>query len=233
MDLSESSSVREYLRSQLGKKKFKNLRQDFQRLERSYTIRFEIYHGKIEKSTYHFLMDKLEGYVRERFEGRKHAALIRWKDYTDTAFEQIIAKNASLFVLYEKDNPIAIALNYHYKNIFYSAITSFNQDFYKFSLGKQMFAKQLEWCFENGYRLIDTGWGSLDYKIKFSNAVYRNQTHVLYPKKDYVKKVMAFIISWLLLIKYYLDMVKYFKFNKPESTYKNRWLKKFEIRNPK
>ena len=234
MDLSESISAREYLRNQLGKKMFKNLRQDFQRLERSYNIRFEIYHGKIEKATYHFLLDKLEGYIRERFEGRttKHTALNRWKDYTDTAFDQIIAKNASLFVLYEKDNPIAISLNYHYKNIFYSAITSFDQNFYRFSLGKQMFVKQIEWCYENGYRLIDTGWGSFDYKIKFSNAVYRNQTNVIYPKKDYVKKVMAYIISWLLLIKYYLVMVKYSKFKKPESTYENRWLKKFEIRNP-
>ena len=234
MDLSESSSEREYLRNQLGKKMFKNLRQDLQRLERDHNLRFEIYHGKIEKATYHFLLDKLEGYIRERFEGRtsKHAALNRWKDYTDTAFDQIIAKNASLFVLYEKDNPIAIALNYHYKNIFYPAIISFDQNFYKYSLGKQMFVKQIEWCYANGYRLIDTGWGSFDYKIKFSNAVYRNQTHVIYPKKDYVKKVMAFTISWLLLIKYNLVMVKYSKFKNPESTYKNRWLKNFEIRNP-
>ena len=52
MDLSESSSAREYLRNQLGKKMFKNLRQDFQRLERSYNIQFEIYHGKIEKATH-------------------------------------------------------------------------------------------------------------------------------------------------------------------------------------
>ena len=234
MDLSESNSAREYLRNQLGKKMFKNLRQDFQRLERSYTIRFEIYHGKIEKATYHSLMDILEGYIRGRFEGRtsKHSALNRWKDYTDTAFEQIIAKNASLFVLYEKDNPIAISLNYNYKNIFYPAVASFDQDFYKFGLGKQMFAKQIEWCYANRYHLIDTGWGSFDYKIKFSNAVFRYQTHVLYPKKNYLKKVMAFIISWLLLIQYYLVMVKYSKFKNPESSYKNRWLKKFEIKNP-
>ena len=234
MDLSKSSSAREYLRNQLGKKMFKNLRQDFQRLERSYTIRFEIYHGKIEKATYHSLMDILEGYIRGRFEGRtsKHSALNRWKDYTDTAFEQIIAKNASLFVLYEKDNPIAISLNYNYKNIFYPAVASFDQDFYKFGLGKQMFAKQIEWCYANRYHLIDTGWGSFDYKIKFSNAVFRYQTHVLYPEKDYVKKVMAFTISWLLLIKYYLVMVKYSKFKNPESSYKNRWLKNIEIRNP-
>lgn len=232
MDLSESSSARDYLRNQVGKKTFKTLRQDLQRLECSYNIRFEIYNGKIEKATYHFLMDKLEGYIKERFKGRKHLALIRWKEYTDTAFDQIIAKNASLFVLYEKDDPLAISLNYHYKNIFYSAITSFDQNFYRFSLGKQMFVKQIEWCYGRGYRLIDTGWGSLDYKIKFSNAVFRYQTHVLYPKKDYMKKVMAFILSWLLFIKYHLVMVKYHKFKKPESSYKNRWLKKFEIRNP-
>ena len=234
MDLSKSISAREYLRNQLGKKMFKNLSQDMRRLERSHTIRFEIYHGQIEKATYKLLLDKLEGFIRDRFEGRtsKHTALNRWKDYTDTAFDQIIAKNASLFVLYEKDSPIAISLNYHYKNIFYSAITSFEQTFYKFSLGRQMFVKQIEWCYENGYRLIDMAWGSFDYKIKFSNAVFRYKTHVLYSKKNYLEKLMAFTISWLLLIQYYLVMIKYSKFKNPESSYKNRWLKNFEVRNP-
>ena len=231
MDLSKSISARDYLRNQLGKKPFKNLRQDMQRLERNYTIRFEIYHGHIDNLTYQLLLDKLEVFIRDRFEGRtsKHTALNRWKDYVDTALEQIIAKNASLFVLYEKDNPIAISLNYHYKNIFYTAIISFDQAFYKFSLGRQMFVKQIEWCYENGYRLIDMGWGSFDYKIKFSNAVFHYRTHVLYSKKNYLQKLIAFTISWLLLIKYYLVMIKNFKFKNPKSSYRNRWLKSFEI----
>jgi len=227
MDLSKSSSAREYLRNQLGKKVFKNLRQDMQRLDRSYTIRFDIYHGQIDKVTYQFLLDKLEGFILDRFKGRtsKHTALNRWKEYTDTAFDQIIAKNASLFVLYEKDNPIAISLNYHYKNTLCSAIISFDRAFYKFSLGRQMFVKQIEWCYENGYRLIDMGWGSFDYKIKFSNAVFRYKTDVLYSKKSYLQKLMAFTISWLLFIKYYLVQIKDSKFKNPEAAYKNRWMK--------
>lgn len=226
MDFSKNESQRDYLRNRLGKKMFKNLRQDQQRLEKSFDITFKIYHGDIQKENCGFLMTTLKTYIESRFEGRvhKHVALEKWDFYKNSSYGDIISKKASLFVMYNGNNPIAISLNYHYKNILNAAITSFDQDYYRYSLGKLMFAKQIDWCYANKYVLLDTGWGSLEYKIKFSNAVYRYQTMVLYPKNNIPKMFLAFTISWLLMAKYYLVMLRDKRLKKPEVTYANRWL---------
>ena len=92
-----------------------------------------------------------------------------------------------------------------------------------------MFCKQIEWSLENGYKLIDLAWGSFDYKIKFSNAVYKYQTHVLYPKTNFLAKVLAFIEINRLRIIYYMVMIRDGKFRNPKKTYNGKWLTKFKI----
>ncbi len=232
MDFREYDSEQEFLRNQLGKKVYKNLRQDIQRLERNHAIRFEIYFGSIDESKCKSLMETLKGFISVRFKGRisKHVALNRWGFYQDTVYEMILAKKASLFVIYELERPIAISLHYHYKKVLYTAIISFDDSFHKYSLGRQMFVKQITWCYNNNYQLLDMGWGSYDYKLKFTNAVYRYQTHVLYPQKSFGKKLVAFCISWALMFKYYGAILRDRKFKIPESNFHDRWLKDLEIK---
>ena len=227
MDLTNHDSARAYLRDRLGKKTFKNIRQDQQRLERDHNIRVETYHGDIDRSLCTELLNTLKKYVESRFEGRthKHTALSRWDFYAETTYKNICAKRASLFVVYNNNDPIAISLSYHYKNIFNATITSFDQEYYRYSLGKLMFVWQLEWCYENGYGLLDTGWGNLDYKIKFCNAVYYYKTHVFYQKKSFFKKILAYTISWLLLKKHHLITLRGKKIQDLESAYEGLWLK--------
>jgi hypothetical protein len=231
MDFREYDTEQEFLRFQLGKKVYKNLRQDVQRLERNHDIRFETYFGALNEAKYKTLMETLKGFISVRFKGKisKHVALNRWGFYMDTVYEMILAKKASLFVIYELEKPIAISLHYHFKKILFTSIISFNANFHKYSLGRQMFVKQIAWCYNNNYQLLDMGWGSYDYKMKFSNAVYRYQTHVLYPKKSFRKKIIALCISWALMFKYYGAIIRDRKFTLPKSKFQNRWLKKLEI----
>ncbi len=227
MDLSNSSCATEYLKDVLGKKPYKNLRQDRQRLYRGNNIHLKVYHGEIDKDNYMFLFNTLKGYILKRFEGRehKHTALSKWDFYIKSCYNMILSKNAALFVLYDNDRPIAISLSFSHKNILTAAITSFDEHYYKYSLGKLMFVNQIEWCFLNDYKLLDTGWGNIEYKIKFCNAVFYYDTKVFYPKKNLFKRILAFLISWGLMIKYYFVIIfKEKRYNKPEKTYKNRWL---------
>jgi CelD/BcsL family acetyltransferase involved in cellulose biosynthesis len=231
MDFREYDSAQEFLRNQLGKKVYKNLRQDNQRLERNHTTRFEFFFGAIDESKCEILLETLKGFISVRFKGKtsKHAALNRWGFYQDTVYEMILAKKASLFVIYELELPIAISLHYHYKKILYAAIISFDTRFSKYSMGRQMFVQQIIWCYDNNYQLLDMGWGAYDYKLKFSNAVYRHQTHVLYPKKSIGKKLVAYCISWALMFKYYGARLRDREFKIPESKFKNRWLKHLDV----
>ncbi len=60
-----------------------------------------------------------------------------------------------MFVIYNEAKPIGIALNYLTENTLFGAMTVFDPDYYKFSVGKISFLKTLEWCFENNYQIFD------------------------------------------------------------------------------
>ena len=227
MDFSNSSSAIDYLKNVLGKKTYKSIRQDRQRLYRDHNIQLKVYHGEMDKDHYTYLLKTLKGYIFKRFEGRTHThtALSKWDFYVPTCYDMILSKNAAMFVLYDNDLPIGISLSFRHKSILTAAITSFNENYYKYSLGKLMFVNQIEWCFLNNCTLLDTGWGNIPYKIKFSNAVFYYDTKVFYPKKNLAKKMLAFFISWALMIKYYCIVVfKEKRYNSPKKTFKNRWL---------
>ena len=52
--------------------------------------------------------------------------------YRDVALPMILEKKASLFVVYEDSNPIALRLNYFSENTLFHAITTFDIDYSKF-----------------------------------------------------------------------------------------------------
>lgn len=203
MYLPEFSNTSEFLRNQLGKKPFKNLRQDHQRLKRDYKIHTKVFYGHIDLEIYDELFLKLEEFIHDRFSknNRKHFALDRWSFYKENAYQMIHENKASFFVIYNDREPISISLAYHYRNIMIATVTSFDNAFYHYSLGRQMFVEQLNWCYENGIDLIDMGWGDFDYKIKFANAVYRYQTQIIYPANNLFLQIGAFFLSWVLLLK--------------------------------
>lgn len=226
MDLSPFGSASEFLRNQLGKKSYKNLRQDRQRLEKDHQTKFECFYGDIESGTYAVLIETLEDYIKTRFSGRTkhHAALKRWDHYKHNIIEQVRLKNASLFVLWDAEKPIAITVNYHMSDKLFSSINSFDSAYSSYSPGRQMFIRQIEWCYENEIRLIDMGWGSFEYKIKFSNAVYRLKTQVLYHKSNWFMKPFAVLLCAFMELKYFLVMLRDRKFQNPKVRFKNRWL---------
>lgn len=204
IDLSNSEDSIQYLKKQFKPKTYKNLRQDIQRLDKHYTITFRAFHGEIQKDYFKILIDKLEFFIGERFsqKNKSHSALSRWKRYQEPLYQMILAKKASLFVLYRDKNPIGISINYHYKETLVATVTSYDSDYYRYSIGKQMFVKQIEWCFENNYKLIDLMWGDFKHKRGFSNKIIRYETHVVFNKKSLYGKVVAFIISNALFFKY-------------------------------
>ena len=226
MDLTNFNSAEDYFRERLGNKSFKNLQRKQQKLERNFDIHLENYYGEIDQAQCENLLNTLKGFIESRFEGRtqKHLALNRWDFYAKTTYKNICSKKASLFVVYNNHNPIAMTLNYHYKSTFSGTLTSFHQDYYRYSLGKLMAIWLVDWCYKNGYTLLDMGWGNQEYKIKFANAVYYYSTDVFYPKKSIFKKILAYFTSWFLMKKYFLITLRGKKLQNPEDPFENRWL---------
>jgi len=116
----------------------------------------------------------------------------------------IMNKTASLFVIYNDNEPIDICLNYHHQNIIDNAIRSYDIDYSKFRLGYVDIYKQLEWCFQNSVDIFDLSIGDFAYKRTWCNVVYDFEHHIVYDKNSFVGKISAYLIRNLYNTKAYL-----------------------------
>lgn len=227
MDLKKSANCDDYLAEVLGKNSLKYLKRSINRLNRDCQIRLVPYYGYIETDMYHSLLEELKNFILSRFNQKNqyHLALGRWEYYTTSLYDLILQKKASLFVLYDSDKPISISLNYHYnEKVLDLAINSYDIYYEKYSLGKQMIVKQMQWAYENGYELIDLRWGDFKYKLDFSNKKTKYKTHVFFSKKNIVSRIMA----WCTILGFHYKQHLYNNFflKKVSPKFKNRLLHK-------
>jgi len=186
----------------------KSLSRSLKKLDSCFDMKYKMYHGKISKENYSFLMDTLKSMILRRFEQRGETSenIALWDKIYSTSFELINTGKASLFVGYNDTEPISISLNYHYNKILFGYVTSYNIDYSKFSLGQIGIYKRLEWCLSNGYELFEMGWGDLAYKKWWSNNIYNFRHEFIFPKNSplaylqvmlygYKTEIMAYLIS--------------------------------------
>ena len=188
------SEVDIYLKQQF-KDKGKTIKRYIRRLETCFDIKYKLFYGYIDKEEYDFLLGTLKKMILERFKqrGEESESIAIWEQIFKTAHGLINAKKASLFVIYHGNKPIEIALNYNYDKILFSYISSYDISYSKFGLGHVEIYKQLEWCIANGYRFFEMGWGDLDYKRRWSNAIYNFEHHLIFPKKSILAHFYALI----------------------------------------
>ena len=79
-------------------------------------------------------MDRLLFLIQSRFDQKDaiHVALSNWNFYKESVFEMVLEKNASIFVIYDEDEPINICISYHFQNVTFSSIKSYDINYSKF-----------------------------------------------------------------------------------------------------
>ncbi|WP_406683899.1 GNAT family N-acetyltransferase [Seonamhaeicola sp. MEBiC1930] len=207
-NLNSSVSALDYLKKECSSQHKKNVTRATNRLEQCFEISYFTYFGKIEKSKYISIMNALFQMISNRFKERKgkNRVLTNWQYYLDSTFELILQKKASLFVIYSKNEPIEVSINYHFDSIMYSSISSYDLDYSKFSLGNIEIYKQIDWCISNNIKLFDMGYGDFDYKRKWSNHIYKFESHIISKKNNllallyptllkYRFKIIDFLVS--------------------------------------
>ncbi|TNJ46475.1 GNAT family N-acetyltransferase [Tamlana fucoidanivorans] len=222
IDLHAFSSFQDYLKT-LKSSFRKVIVRSVNRLEACFNISYTMYYGHINKGVYTQLMGALFNMIECRFQERdgRNKVLKQWNAYLELAYQNILDKKASLFVIYSDDEPIEISLNFHCENIIYSAISSYKLEYSKFSLGNIEIYKQLEWCMANGIKLFDMGYGSFDYKLRWSNYTYAFHAHIISKSNSlileglaqyfkYKFKLINYLISNNLNNKFY-NILDYFK----------------------
>lgn len=205
-DLSNFNTADDYLKAQMGGKGRRNVTSRLKRLETCFDITYKMYYGAIDKDEYSALMDKFHAMIIKRFSQRgvKHGNLDDWNFYKDSAFNMILNKKASLFIVSNNNIPIAISLGYMYQNVFESAISSYEIDYAKFGLGNVVVLKKMEWCFDNGYSIFNMRWGDYKYKRDWCNTRYDYKTYVVYNKKSLIQTLKAYTITKKNVLSAYL-----------------------------
>lgn len=190
INIEQYSSIETYLKKECKTNFRKVVTRSVKRLETCFNISYKMYFGDINDANYNFLMNCLYEMIKVRFQKRegRNRVLENWDYYKKIAFNNIHKKKASLFVIYNNDEPIEISLNFHCNDIMYSSISSFNLDYTKFSLGNIEIYKQLEWCINNNISFFDMGYGDFEYKRRWSNYIYNFETHVIASKHNIVAK---------------------------------------------
>lgn len=210
IDLSNCSSIDDYLSSQFKSKPRSIIRRYVNRLEACFPISYKLYYGEFEKEIYNTVFDALRNMIQARFREREetHKEMWRWEELKQNTYQQILNKQASLFVIYDGTKPIEISLNYHLGPVLFSSVSSYDLDYGKFGLGHVEIYKQLEWCLSNKYRLFEMGVGGMDYKRKWSNHIYQFSHWIITPKENLFLGLVGKIELWKVRLKEYLKSKK-------------------------
>lgn len=205
INISKFQDVESYIRSQY-KNKAKTIRRFVNRLESCFDIKYMFFYGEISKEDYTYLLAVLRKMIVQRFRQRNEQSksLLHWERTVERTLPLVLSRKASIFVIYDRDKPIEIAINYHFKQIMFSYISSYDIDYSKFGLGHVEIYKQLEWCIENNFTRFEMGWGNLDYKRRWSNDLYDFEQHLIYNKKSFTAKYKAIIQEIFIHVKMYL-----------------------------
>lgn len=207
------SDVDTYLKHRF-KNNAKSIRKRVRRLESCFQISDKMYYGAITEKEYDFFMDSLYDMLVRRFEQRNDVSqsLLNWGRFRKMYFNLINEKRASLFVVQEGDKPIIISLNHHFQGKLFSAISSYDIDYSKFSLGSVEIYKKLDWCIENGHNSYEMGMGDLSYKREWCNHIYNFEHQIIFPKQnlnagfvaslEYVKASLKELIFKIAYVRY-------------------------------
>ncbi|WP_165200524.1 GNAT family N-acetyltransferase [Muriicola soli] len=177
------TSADEYLKTQFNANGRKVILRNIRRLETCFNIRYELHYGSITDHSYTLLMNRLKSMINSRFQEKKERSkdIKEWDRIFESSKTKIRNKSASLFVIYNGEDPIEISLNYHFGRILFSSVSSFDTDYSKFGLGNIEIYKQLEWCIDNDYEFFEMGVGGMDYKRRWSNVISPYNHFIIYP----------------------------------------------------
>lgn len=231
VNLNGVKNAEDYLVHQFKGTQKKAILRSLKRLESSFNITYKTFYGYISLEEYQLLMKALHQMLIKRFEQRndRNKTLENWDHYLNTFRDAINCKQGSLFAIYSGNKPIEISINFHFDQLLYSSISSFDLDYSKFSLGNIEIYKQLEWCIDNNILIFDMGYGNFDYKRRWSNLIYDFESHIISAPNNKLS------IAYGMYLKYKVRLVNYLISKRLTIYYRNTilWLNKLNrIRKP-
>ncbi|TBN06504.1 GNAT family N-acetyltransferase [Hyunsoonleella flava] len=212
INLKKFKNIDDYLLHTFSKNTRAKMRRFSRRLDECFDLTTKMYFGDIDKTEYEFIFKKFLLLLQKRFADKgiynNNIQQSEWNFYKEVAYPLIQDKKASLFVIYNKNEPIAIKFIYHSTNIAIDAITVFDIDYSKFNLGYVNNLKFVSWCFDNDISILDFSKGYFDYKKRMCTLQYDFEYHILFDKKSIRAKSIAYAYYYMFEVKAYLRRKK-------------------------
>ena len=198
----------DYLKSVLSKSSRYKIEQRTKKLEATYKISYNVFFGDMEEAEYQTLFSEFYTLLQKRFlvkkERNNNLSPKEWEFYRQVSLPMIKAKQAALLVIYNQSKPIAITLLNMSDTVMYDVLRVFDTDYATYGLGFIGIVKQLDWCFENNYCILDFSKGYYPYKQHVTNEDYWLEYHVYYDSKSFKATVIARILQAFFKFKYLL-----------------------------
>lgn len=206
VELYKFKDLNDYYQKTFSKKTKDKFNRYQKRLELCFSIKYKMFYGDISIEEYDYIFDCFKKLLEKRFTYKQTSNNNlnpgEWIFYRDVALPMILEKKASLHVVYENNNPIAITLNYLSEDTIFHAITTFDIDYSKFHIGKIAMSNLFSWCFENSLKYFDFSKGYFDYKTNWMTKTYNFEYHLYY---DSIKsKFIAYSIKGYFELKQFL-----------------------------
>ncbi|PRX55278.1 GNAT family N-acetyltransferase [Flagellimonas meridianipacifica] len=196
--LDEFENPEEYFNQQMSSKSRSNLRRYKNRLESCFQITYRAYYGAIEAEEYTKLFNALRQMLEKRFEQKneKNYELPHLEGFEHIVYGMILAKTASLFVIYSGNTPISIRLNMFKEKWAFYILSGYNIAYSKFHIGWIDMSENIKWLFLHGFKQYDLLKGYADYKKKWYTDTYQNENHFIYCRSN-IKSVIRGVFSFL------------------------------------
>ena len=176
IELSIFRDFNDYVTKKFSSKSKSNLNRYQRRLESCFNINYVAYHGSIEKEEYDRIFVVLKKLLVRRFHQKKEKnyELQYLDEFHELCYDLIMQKKANLYIIYNDNEPISIRINMLKDNLAYYIISGYDIDYGKFHLGSIDMFSNIEWCFENNYKIYDLLKGYDYYKQKWATTSYYN-----------------------------------------------------------
>lgn len=200
------SSANDYIKYKFKQKSKANILRSIKRLELCFDITYEHIYNDISDHKYNMIMNSLKMMLKTRFnyKNKVNEVLTDWDFLVTTFIGQIRAKTGSFFIVYSNKTPISISLLYHFKDIIFSGVIAFDMDYQKFGLGHVVIHKQLDICIDKKIKILEFGYGDLEYKQRWSNLIYNFENHIVYNKHSLTSRFLGRFEFFLITLKEYL-----------------------------
>ncbi|AKA36062.1 GNAT family N-acetyltransferase [Flagellimonas lutaonensis] len=193
-NLAQYQNIDDYLKNHFGKSSRSKIRRYLKRLDTCIEPTYHIYYGEIDEKEYHRLFDFLKKFMMRRFaqKNEENIDLPLLEEYRELLFPMIQKKRAAIFVIYHGKKPIDISTSVINGNVLGTSIGSYDIDYDSFSLGTIDLYKHVEWCFDQGFEILDLGRGDYHYKRKWVDEKYVFYKHLIYDSSRLKYRALAF-----------------------------------------